>query len=134
MIGPQNANTLMREIMPFLRAQDRTAWSGLILDYNEVEPTLVAESLNSPSSSYSSPVCRIGEESCQQPQGLKVAMTLLKSRENDPQEYIRRISCNSFILSGHFYSAPSSPLLLRGDPDYSTDTVSEFHAEAHRQL
>src|SRR6218665_2171096 len=39
-----------------------------------------------------------------------------------------------FIHSGHFYSAPSSPLLLRGAPDYSTDTVSEFHAEAHRQL
>ena len=35
---------------------------------------------------------------------------------------------------GHFYCAPSSPLLLRGAPDYSTDTVSEFHAEAHRQL
>ena len=34
----------------------------------------------------------------------------------------------------HFYSAPSSPLLLRGVPDYSTNTVSEFHAEAHRQL
>src|SRR6218665_2239310 len=41
---------------------------------------------------------------------------------------------HSFIHSGHFYSAPSSPLLLRGAPDYSTDTVSEFHAEAHRQL
>ena len=41
---------------------------------------------------------------------------------------------HSFIHSGHFYSAPSSPLLLRGSPDYSTDTVSEFHAEAHRQL
>src|SRR6218665_2981099 len=42
----------------------------------------------------------------------------------------------SFIIHsfGHFYSAPSSPLLLRGAPDYSTDTVSEFHAEAHRQL
>src|SRR6218665_3791819 len=40
----------------------------------------------------------------------------------------------SFIHSfGHFYSAPSSPLLPRGAPDYSTDTVSEFHAEAHRQ-
>src|SRR6218665_3178735 len=45
------------------------------------------------------------------------------------------VVCNcSFIHSfGHFYSAPSSPLLLRGAPDYSTDTVSEFHAEAHRQ-
>src|SRR6218665_2033151 len=41
---------------------------------------------------------------------------------------------HSFIHSGHFYSAPSSPLLLRGAPDYSTNTVSEFHAEAHRQL
>ena len=39
---------------------------------------------------------------------------------------------HSFIHSSHFYSAPSSPLLLRGDPDHSTDT--EFHAEAHRQL
>src|SRR6218665_314115 len=41
---------------------------------------------------------------------------------------------HSFIHSGHFYSAPSSPLPLRGAPDYSTDTVSEFHAEADRQL
>ena len=40
----------------------------------------------------------------------------------------------AFIHSGHYNSAPSSPLLLRGAPDYSTDTVSEFHAEAHRQL
>ena len=40
-----------------------------------------------------------------------------------------------FIHSGHFYSASSSPLLLRGATDYSTDTtVSEFHAKAHRQL
>src|SRR6218665_852765 len=43
---------------------------------------------------------------------------------------------HSFIHSGHFYSASSSPLLglLRGAPDCSTDIVSEFHAEAHRQL
>ena len=40
----------------------------------------------------------------------------------------------SFIHSGHFYSTPSSPLLLRGTPDYSTDTVSEFHTKAQRQL
>src|SRR6218665_953403 len=40
----------------------------------------------------------------------------------------------SFIHSGHFCSAPSSPLLLGGAPDYSTDTVSELHVEAHRQL
>ena len=41
---------------------------------------------------------------------------------------------HSFIHSGHFYSASSSPPLLRGASDYSADTVSEFHAEAHRQL
>ena len=43
-------------------------------------------------------------------------------------------SSHSFIHSGHFYSTPSRSLPLRGAPDYSTDTVSEFHAEAHRQL
>src|SRR6218665_2737866 len=48
-------------------------------------------------------------------------------------ECTRNSFFNSFIHSGHFYSTPSSPLLLRGAPDYSTDTVSEFHAEAHRQ-
>ena len=37
---------------------------------------------------------------------------------------------HSFIHSGYFYSASSSPLLLRGAPNYSIDTVSEFHAEA----
>src|SRR5688572_6627663 len=31
------------------------------------------------------------------------------------------------------YSAPSR-FLLRGAPDYSADTGSEFHAEAHEQL
>src|SRR6218665_1187561 len=41
---------------------------------------------------------------------------------------------HSFIHSGLFYSAHSSPLPLRGAPDHSTDTVLEFHAEAHRQL
>src|SRR6218665_1186528 len=47
--------------------------------------------------------------------------------------YIR--SFRPFSHSAHFYSStPSSPLLLRGTPDYSTDTVSAFHSEAHRQL
>src|SRR6218665_2435326 len=41
---------------------------------------------------------------------------------------------HSCIHSGYFYSASSSALPLRGAPDYSTDTVSEYHAEAHRQL
>ena len=39
-----------------------------------------------------------------------------------------------FIHSGHYYSAFSISLLVRGAPDYSTDTVSEFHAKAHRHL
>src|SRR6218665_3610371 len=43
-----------------------------------------------------------------------------------------RESNSSF--SGYFYSASSSPLLLRGAPDYSTDTVSEFASKRHRQL
>ena len=43
-----------------------------------------------------------------------------------------RSSLDSFIHSGHFYSAPSSPLPLRGAPDSAR--MSEFHAEAHRQL
>jgi len=39
--------------------------------------------------------------------------------------YIKKfLRANSFIHSGHFHSAPSSPLLLRGAPDYSKDTVS----------
>ena len=37
---------------------------------------------------------------------------------------------HSFIHSGHFYSAASSPQLLRSAPDHSTYTVSEFHAKA----
>src|SRR6218665_2334528 len=37
---------------------------------------------------------------------------------------------SSFIHSGYINSASSSPLLLRGAPHYSIDTVSEFHAEA----
>src|ERR1043165_1821526 len=39
----------------------------------------------------------------------------------------------SFIHFRYLYSAPSR-FLLRGAPDYSADTGSEFHAEAHEQL
>jgi len=28
---------------------------------------------------------------------------------------------HSFVHFGHFYNAPSSPILLRGDPDCSTE-------------
>ena|SRR6218665_3842542 len=48
--------------------------------------------------------------------------------------FIPAISMYAFIHSGHFYSASSSPLLLRGAPDYSTNTVSEIRAESHMQL
>src|SRR6218665_2852473 len=51
-----------------------------------------------------------------------------------PAESVQCMTVHSFIHSDHFYNAPSSPLPLRGAPDYSMDTVSEFHAEAHRQL
>src|SRR6218665_213231 len=40
---------------------------------------------------------------------------------------------SSFIHSGYFYIASSNPLLLRGarpESRHSTDTVSEFHADA----
>jgi len=37
------------------------------------------------------------------------------------------------MIIDHIYSA-TCPLPLRGAPDYSTDTVSEFHAKAHRPL
>ena len=40
---------------------------------------------------------------------------------------------HSFIHFRYLYSAPSR-FLLRGAPDYSADTESEFHAEAHDQL
>jgi len=36
---------------------------------------------------------------------------------------------HSFIHSGHFYSGPSSPLLLGGTPDYSTDTVESYRLD-----
>ena len=54
---------------------------------------------------------------------------IVAERANGTTKLPRAVGIHSF---GHFYSAPSSPLLLRGAPDYSTDTVSEFHAEAHR--
>ena len=41
-------------------------------------------------------------------------------------------SQHSFIHSGYFYSASSSPLLLRGSPNYSIDSLlcRSSHAEA----
>src|SRR6218665_2454355 len=58
----------------------------------------------------------------------------ISNRRQQRLKDLRMNVIHSFIHSGHFYSASSSPLPLSGAPDYSTDTVSEFHAEAHRQL
>jgi len=64
------------------------------------------------------------------------AQNLGGSRPQPPRIDASDLRCtfHSFICSGHFYSAPSSPLLLGGASDYSTDTVSEFHAEAHYSI
>ena len=41
-----------------------------------------------------------------------------------------RVLCCSFIHSGYFYSASSSPLLLRGAPSTARILCREFHAKA----
>src|SRR6218665_3940368 len=41
---------------------------------------------------------------------------------------------NSFIHSGHFYSASSSPLLLRSDPDTARILCRSFTPMRHRHL
>ena len=46
---------------------------------------------------------------------------------------IQFIHYSFHFISDIYYSAPSR-FLLRGAPDYSADTESEFHAEAHEQL
>ena len=53
-------------------------------------------------------------------------------REVIVRGYCPGLLSDSFINSGHFYIAPSSPLLFRGAPGYSMDTVLEFHTEALR--
>ena len=63
--------------------------------------------------------------------GVIIRLNLHVHEERKPGEVLHT---RSFVDSGYFYSAPSSLLLLRGFPDYSKDTVSGFHAEAHRQL
>src|SRR6218665_1770406 len=86
------------------------------------------------------PVCQYENQLKQYPKGQNFVEEITKCVTIDsttgslPFIFIYPQNINSFIHSGYFYSAPSSPLLLRGAPDYSTDTVSEFHAEAHRQL
>jgi|SRR6218665_1277819 len=42
--------------------------------------------------------------------------------------------CHSFIHSGYFYSASSSPLLLRGAPDTAWILLGSFTPKHHRQL
>ena len=49
-------------------------------------------------------------------------------RQKDRQKHKHRL-IHSFIHSGYFYSASSSPLLLKRSR-HSRDTVLEFHAES----
>ena len=46
---------------------------------------------------------------------------------NDINEVRQPLFIHPFIHSGYFYSASSSPLLLRGTHDYSNDTCRSFH-------
>ena len=66
----------------------------------------------------------------QQPHGLRSDVVLVYAHGllNVPCMYVFMYVCMSTC-----YSAPSR-FLLRGAPDYSADTESEFHAEAHEQL
>src|SRR6218665_1820489 len=47
-----------------------------------------------------------------------------------------KLSCDvvKFIYPGHFYSASSSPLLLRGAPDTARILCQSFTPKRHRQL
>ena len=47
---------------------------------------------------------------------------------------LRFISASAFIHSGYFYSASSSPLLLRGAPDTARILCQSFTPKHHRQL
>src|SRR6218665_1163992 len=58
---------------------------------------------------------------------VETTLTQLKGR--------KRFVVISFIHSGYFLSASSSPLLLRGASDYSLETVSELtRQKRYRQL
>jgi len=61
------------------------------------------------------------------------SLTIPMYPKTDPDRLINgHLTHNiSFTHSEYFYSASSSPLLLRGTPpNYSIDTVSKLHAEA----
>src|SRR6218665_2730232 len=47
---------------------------------------------------------------------------------------IHKIFIHSFIHSDHFYSASSSPLLLRGAPDTERILCRNLTSKRHRQL
>jgi len=50
------------------------------------------------------------------------------------KSWIRCFIHFSFIHSGYFYSASSSPLLLRGAPDIARVPCRNFTPKRHRQL
>src|SRR6218665_2886156 len=58
------------------------------------------------------------------------------SRDNDNKMHSEIVYIMTFIHSGYFCCASSSPLLFRGAPDYSSDTMSELTCtpKRYRQL
>jgi len=50
------------------------------------------------------------------------------------QQYRGQPTAKTFIHSGYFYSASSSPLLLRGAPDTARILCRSFTPKRHRQL
>ena len=63
-------------------------------------------------------------------QVIKKLSLLVKMTDNKNTEQ----SLVRFVHSGFFYYTSSSPLLFRGAPDYSVDTVSELTCRSARQL
>src|SRR6218665_2480606 len=56
------------------------------------------------------------------------------SLQGDESLRIATCSIHKFIHSGHFYSASSSPLPLRGAPDTARILCRSFTPKRHRQL
>src|SRR6218665_2628307 len=106
-------------------------WKSVLLIFQETI------GVGTPSATHSSSIRPLAMTSWSRGLKVKVGGTEITVTEEpvnlDVSTYSPRTSI-SVIHSGHFYSAPSSPLLLRGAPGYSTDTVPEFKAEAHRLL
>src|SRR6218665_3987738 len=65
------------------------------------------------------------------PLGCSFITAIIKNCKHD---YRRLVEASSFIHSGYFYSASSSPLLLRGAPGTARIPRRRFSPKHHRQL